>query len=97
MNRTWLMAVCFFVFSINFIMADVSNPNVQLIMYARQGNLAGVESALAQLDKLPAPMAALAAFLRRLAAGEFPAVPGDLPPEIQKFLTQLLDAIKEAN
>jgi len=57
-----------------------------------------VEAALAQIDKPPAPLPELGAFLRRLAAGEFPAVPealGDLPQEMRDLLTQILDAVKE--
>ncbi|MBI3270571.1 MAG: tetratricopeptide repeat protein [Planctomycetes bacterium] len=54
------------------------------------------EAALAQLDKFPAPMPDLAAFLRRLAAREVPALPAPLPPELTALLTQLLDAVKEA-
>ena len=56
----------------------------------------GVESALAQIAKFPAPLPDLAAFLRRLAARELPAVPATLPPELQQFLAQLLQAIREA-
>jgi tetratricopeptide (TPR) repeat protein len=55
----------------------------------------GAESALAQIEQLPAPLPDLAAFLRRLAARELPSVPATLPPELQQFLTQLLDAIRE--
>jgi hypothetical protein len=54
------------------------------------------ESALAQLEKLPSPLPDLAAFLRRLAVRELPTVPSTLPPELQQFLQQLLDAVKEA-
>src|SRR6185369_10728789 len=39
----------------------------------------GEEEVLAQLDGLPAPFPELASFLRRIAAGEVPAVPGGLP------------------
>jgi tetratricopeptide (TPR) repeat protein len=56
----------------------------------------GAESALAQIEKLPAPLPDLAAFLRRLAARELPPVPSTLPPELQQSLKQLLEAIKEA-
>lgn len=55
-----------------------------------------VEAALAQIDKLPAPMPELGAFLRSLVSGEIPTVPSALPAEISKFLTQTLDAVKEA-
>ncbi|HOC55787.1 MAG TPA: tetratricopeptide repeat protein [Verrucomicrobiota bacterium] len=57
----------------------------------------GAESALAQLEKLPVPMPDLAAFLRRLAARELPAVPSTLPPELQQYLAQVVAAAKEAS
>ncbi len=56
----------------------------------------GAESALAQLEKLPAPLPDLAAFRRRLATGELPPVPSTLPPELQKHFAQLWDAIRES-
>ena len=54
------------------------------------------ESILAQLDGLPAPLSDLASFLRGLAAGDMPAVPGSLPQGLGGFLTQLLDSVQEA-
>jgi len=54
------------------------------------------ESALAQLEQLPAPLPDLAAFLRRLAARELPPIPATLPPDLRHFLQQLLAAAKEA-
>ena len=56
----------------------------------------GAESALAQIEQLPAPLPDLAAFLRRLAARELPSVPANLPPELQELLGQLLHACREA-
>jgi hypothetical protein len=44
------------------------------------------EEVLAQLDGLPAPFPELAGFLRRIAAGEVPAVPEGLPRELGEFL-----------
>ena len=55
----------------------------------------GAESMLAQIEQFPAPLPDLAAFLRRLAARELPAVPSTLPPELQQFLTQLLQGCRE--
>ena len=40
-------------------------------------------------------MPELAAFLRRLAGGEVPAVPAGLPQELRQFLEGLLAAIRE--
>lgn len=54
------------------------------------------ESALAQIENLPAPLSELSRFLRRLAAGEIPEVPAGLPAELGELLGQLLDAIKES-
>jgi len=57
----------------------------------------GVEAALAQMEKMPGPMAEVASFLRRLANGELPTTPpAGLPQELQEFLEGLLTAIKEA-
>jgi len=55
-----------------------------------------VESALAQLNQLSAPLPELSAFLRAVAAGQFPPVPAALPPELAQFLTQLQSALREA-
>jgi tetratricopeptide (TPR) repeat protein len=55
----------------------------------------GVEAALAQIETWPAPLPELAAFLRRLAAGELPPVPSDLPAPLPAFLAQLFDAVRK--
>ncbi len=55
----------------------------------------GAESALAQLEKLPAPMAEVASFLRRLAGGEVAVIPAGLPAELQQHFEQLLAAVRE--
>ncbi len=55
------------------------------------------EEVLAQLDGLPAPFPELAGFLRRIAAGEVPAVPGGLPVELRQLLAGLVQAIREAS
>ncbi len=54
------------------------------------------ESALAQIEKLPVPLPDVAAFLRRIAAGEIPSPPTSLPAELQQLFTQLIDAIRES-
>jgi tetratricopeptide (TPR) repeat protein len=54
------------------------------------------EEALAQLDGLPAPFPEFAGFLRQIAAGEVPAVPGGLPGELQEWVEGLVAAIREA-
>jgi hypothetical protein len=54
------------------------------------------EEALAQIDQLPAPLPDFAAFLRQVAAGQEPAVPGSLPKELRELSEGLLHAIKEA-
>ena len=53
----------------------------------------GEEEALAQLDGFPAPFPELAGFLRRIAAGEVPAVPGGLPRELGEWLEGLVAEI----
>jgi len=53
----------------------------------------GEEEALAQLDGGPAPFPELAGFLRRIAAGEVPAVPGGLPRELAEWLEGLVAEI----
>ncbi|MFL6293086.1 MAG: hypothetical protein ACJ759_19505, partial [Thermoanaerobaculia bacterium] len=50
----------------------------------------GEEEALAQLDGFPAPFPEFAGFLRRIAAGEAPAVPGGLPDELREWLERLV-------
>lgn len=54
------------------------------------------ESGLAQLAKLPVPWPDLAAFLRLFATRELPPIPASLPPDLQQFLHQLLEAAREA-
>jgi tetratricopeptide (TPR) repeat protein len=56
----------------------------------------GEEEVLAQLDELPAPFPELAGFLRQIAAGEVPAVPGGLPDELRQWLEGLVGAIRSA-
>jgi hypothetical protein len=74
----------------------------QLAIACAQASVAGaelapdVESALAQLDQLPAPLPDLSAFFRATAAGQFPRVPAAIPPELAEFLTQLQSAVREA-
>lgn len=53
------------------------------------------EEALAQLDGLPAPFPAFGAFLRKLAAGELPPIPGGLPAELRQWLEELTQAIEQ--
>ncbi len=57
----------------------------------------GEEEALARLDGFPAPFPELAGFLRRIAAGEVPAVPDGLPVELRQLLEGLVQAIREAS
>jgi len=52
------------------------------------------EEALAQLDGLPAPFPKLAGFLRQIAAGEVPAVPGGLPRELGELLEAVVAEIR---
>jgi tetratricopeptide (TPR) repeat protein len=54
----------------------------------------GEEEALARLAGGPAPFPELAGFLRRIAAGEVPAVPGGLPVELGKWLEELVAEIR---
>ena len=54
------------------------------------------EENLAALDNAPAPFPDFSAALRQLAAGQIPAVPGDLPEELQQLLTGIIDAIRKA-
>jgi hypothetical protein len=54
------------------------------------------ESALAKVEKLPAPLAALAPFLRGLASGALPAVPADLPDLLTEVLTGIREAVQQA-
>jgi tetratricopeptide (TPR) repeat protein len=56
----------------------------------------GEEEALAQLEGLPAPFPALAAFLRQIAAGELPPVPGGLPEELRGWLEGAVEAVRQA-
>jgi hypothetical protein len=50
------------------------------------------EKALAQLDGLPTPFPAFAAFLRQIAAGQLAAIPGGLPDELREWLEELMQA-----
>jgi tetratricopeptide (TPR) repeat protein len=54
------------------------------------------EEALAQLDQFPAPFPGFAAFLRQLAAGELPPIPGGLPPELEQVLEATAQTIRQA-
>lgn len=54
-----------------------------------------VEEALAQLDGAPAPFPAFAAFLRQIAAGQLPPIPGGLPGELREMLEEIMEAIRE--
>ena len=54
------------------------------------------ESALAELEKFPAPFPDVVPFLRRLAARDLVPVPAALPPELRQFLQQLVNAAREA-
>jgi tetratricopeptide (TPR) repeat protein len=53
----------------------------------------GEEEVLAQLDGLPAPFPELADFLRRIAAGEVPVIPGGLPRELGEWLEAVVAEI----
>lgn len=55
----------------------------------------GEEEALAQLDGLPAPFPAFAAFLRQLGKGELAPIPGGLPGELHGWLEEVVRAIGE--
>lgn len=50
------------------------------------------EEAFAQLDGLPAPYPAFAAFLRQIAAGQQAAIPGGLPDELREWLEEMMQA-----
>jgi tetratricopeptide (TPR) repeat protein len=71
---------------------------IQLALTCAQAGLeraplgAAEEEALATLAKWPAPLDAIVAFLRALAAGSLPAVPPSLPHELADVLTQVLTA-----
>jgi len=54
----------------------------------------GEEEVLAQLDGGPAPFPELAGFLRRIAAGEVPPVPGGLPRELGEWLEEVVVEIR---
>jgi tetratricopeptide (TPR) repeat protein len=54
------------------------------------------ETALTQVEELPAPLGALGPVLRRLAAGDLPSIPGDLPEPLGELLAQLVEAVKQA-
>jgi tetratricopeptide (TPR) repeat protein len=55
-----------------------------------------VEEDLALLDQARAPFPELAAFLRRIAAGELTAIPTGLPLELRQFLETVIQDIREA-
>jgi tetratricopeptide (TPR) repeat protein len=55
------------------------------------------EEALAQLDELPAPFPDFAAFLRQIAAGQLPPIPGGLPGELREWLGELVEAIQKGS
>ncbi len=50
----------------------------------------GEEEALAQLDGLPAPYPAFAAYLRQIAAGQPAPIPGGLPEELREWLEEMV-------
>jgi tetratricopeptide (TPR) repeat protein len=54
------------------------------------------ESALAQVEQLPAPLGVLAPMLRGLAAGDVPAVPEGLPQPLADMLAEIVEAVKQA-
>jgi tetratricopeptide (TPR) repeat protein len=54
------------------------------------------EAALAEVEQLPAPLNALAAVLRGLAAGDLPAVPDGLPQPLTAILVEIVEAVKQA-
>ena len=53
------------------------------------------EEALAQIDGLPAPFPAFAAFLHQLGKGELAPIPGGLPGEFHGWLEEVVRAIRE--
>src|SRR5262249_13298538 len=59
-------------------------------------DLPDVEESLAALATWPAPLDTLVPFLRSLAAGEEPAVPGSLPREVVEGLGPVLTAVRAA-
>ncbi|HSJ75114.1 MAG TPA: hypothetical protein VK899_02855 [Gemmatimonadales bacterium] len=54
------------------------------------------EDALAHLDGLPAPFPDFVAFLRQIAAGQLPPIPGGLPEELREWVEELVAEIREA-
>ena len=46
---------------------------------------------------MPAPLPDFSATLRRLASGELPPIPTNLPPELRDLLSAILTAIREAS
>lgn len=50
--------------------------------------------ALGTLDGYPPPFPVYSAALRQLAAGQFPAIPGALPSELQQILATIVEAIR---
>lgn len=57
---------------------------------------AGAEEAIATIAKWPAPLDALAPFLRTVAAGGAVAVPTGLPKELSDALGQVVEALRKA-
>jgi tetratricopeptide (TPR) repeat protein len=55
----------------------------------------GAEEALAKLDGFDAPFPDFSASLRRLAAGELPSIPANLPRELHDILDGIIKAIQE--
>lgn len=55
----------------------------------------GAEEALAKLDGFDAPLPDFSASLRRLAAGEFPSIPANLPRELHEILDGITKAIRD--
>ena len=57
----------------------------------------GEEEALAQIDELPAPFPAFAAFLRQIGRGELAPIPGGLPWELHGWLEEVVRRIREGS
>lgn len=55
-----------------------------------------IDAVLTQIAALPGPVAALAPFLRALAAGTLALIPPDLPAPLPDFLAKLLEAVRQA-
>lgn len=81
-----------FVEAVQSVAMDCARAAVQQIPLEAQ-----TEGVLDQLAKMQSPLPDLGSFLRRVATGELPSVPPDLPAEMSEFLTQLLQAIKNSH